>query len=199
VFCSSLLYQSLETDIAGIISDIANTHHVEIKLVWIPSHVGIEGNETADRLAKSATNNQTADITINSTKSEINDKIDSLILTKWQQQYDRSPTGRTYKLLEPKVSLKIKYADVNRQREKTITRLRLGKCCLNQYLHKINRHPTGHCDHCKKPETVEHFLLQCPHAAIFKDTEIKNIKEALNSEKNIDKIYSRIREIKKRI
>ena len=42
-----------------------------------------------------------------------------------------------------------------------ITRMRLGKCYLNSYLHKISVRPDGLCDHCNEIETIEHFILKC--------------------------------------
>ena len=47
-------------------------------------------------------------------------------------------------------------------KEVVITRLRLGKCKLNPYLHQIGKHPDGLCYSCNKPETVTHFLTECP-------------------------------------
>jgi len=38
--------------------------------------------------------------------------------------------------------------------EVVITRLRLGKCQLNAYLHHL-------CVTCSKPETVSHSLIEC--------------------------------------
>ena len=46
--------------------------------------------------------------------------------------------------------------------ERVITRLRLGHCFVNQWRHKLKFHPTGKCDLCQVPETVEHLLLKCP-------------------------------------
>ncbi len=42
-----------------------------------------------------------------------------------------------------------------------ITRLRIGHTGLNQILHRIDKHPTGLCTHCNKPETVKHVLIDC--------------------------------------
>ena len=47
-----------------------------------------------------------------------------------------------------------------------ITRLQLGKCKLNSYLYTINRHRDGLCSTCNVPETIEHYLLECPNSSI---------------------------------
>ena len=160
------IYRSTETDIMDLAADLAQ-HHIDVNIMWIPSHTGLQGNETADRLARRAAEKNNIDITIPATRREIVDKIISHIDAEWQTVYNRSTTGHAYKLLEPTVSRKVKFIVTNRHKDTTITRLRLGKCCLNSYLHKIDRHPTGLCHHCNIPETIEHFLLYCPHSNIF--------------------------------
>jgi len=50
---------------------------------------------------------------------------------------------------------------MSRHQEVVITRLRLGKCQLNAYLHQIGKHADGLCVTCSKPETVSHFLIEC--------------------------------------
>ena len=75
--------------------------------------------------------------------------------------WNGSETGAFYRNIVPIVSNKIKYCNKNRSIEKSVTRLRLSKCRLNQWLHQINRHSDGLCQTCRTPETVEHFLLAC--------------------------------------
>jgi len=88
------------------------------------------------------------------------------ILSKWQHFWDQEATGSHYRSIEKKtVSTKIKYLHPSRHTEVIITRLRLGKCCLNAYLHQIGKHKDGLCHHCGKPETVTHFLTECPNNA----------------------------------
>ena len=43
-----------------------------------------------------------------------------------------------------------------RRDENIITRFRIGHAVLNYSLHKIGKHPTGKCQYCYQPETVEH-------------------------------------------
>ena len=48
---------------------------------------------------------------------------------------------------------------------------------MNHYLHYINRHSNGLCDHCGIDETVNHFLIDCPGFADspFKDLHKNNM------------------------
>ena len=44
----------------------------------------------------------------------------------------------------------MKFYHSSRHKEVIITRLRLGKCRLNAYLHQSGKHPDGLCDICSK-------------------------------------------------
>jgi len=192
------IYLTTEISIMNLATELAK-RHIDISIMWIPSHTGLQGNETADRLAQNAAKKQTVDIETPATRREILDKIISHIDTEWQTAYNRSTTGHFYKLLEPTVSRRVKFTNTNRNKETTITRLKLGKCCLNSYLHRINRHPTGLCQHCNIPETVEHFLLHCPQSNIFYNTTITTISAALKLEENQERIHQRLKELKRRV
>jgi len=55
-----------------------------IDFVWLPRHIGIEGNELADKLANAATAEPSIDINIGLELSEAYTLIDRYILGKWQ-------------------------------------------------------------------------------------------------------------------
>jgi len=95
--------------------------------------LGIEGNEKADRLAQNTTNNKEVEENIYLEFSENNIRIKSFIINKWQYVWTYSPHGHFYRKIEPTVSWQIKYERKNRNKEVTISRLRLGKC-VNEYL-----------------------------------------------------------------
>ena len=65
------------------------------------------------------------------------------------------------------MSHKSKYSSNSRYKEVTISRLRLGRCRLNYYLNLMSCHVTGLCDTCKVPETIEHYLLNCPQSNLY--------------------------------
>ena len=74
--------------------------------------------------------------------------IDSLV------HYDLSVENRTNKMR--------KELEFLNQREcEIIMKLRTEYINLNQYLHHINYHPDGKCEHCGVSESVSHFLIDC--------------------------------------
>jgi len=79
------------------------------------------------------------------------------------------PYGQFYKKIEPNVSICINYKSNHRKNEKTITRLRFGKCLLTDYLAKMKITDSDKCTSCETAaESVEHFLLSCPHSDLCK-------------------------------
>jgi len=137
------------------------------KIVWIPSHIGINGNVIVDQLAKEGTEQNNVEFIAEVELRDALFEVDRYITDQWQEMYTRNDTGAFYRELEPLVSTKIKYINPCRSKERLITRLRLGKCCLNKYLHQINKHEDGRCDTCGVPETIEHFLLHCQNSGLL--------------------------------
>jgi hypothetical protein len=174
-----------------------------VLLVWIPSHVDITGNETADSLAKSALGHQTVDREVKFEASELNELTNKYINIKWQEMWNNSKTGKFNKVLNEVVKRNIKYENRSRGKEVTITRLRLGKCRLNKYLKDIGVHTTGLCDMCAVPETSEHYLMDCHNsptkeiikAICIKENILFHIKDILASQIIIDAFYPHINRV----
>ena len=169
-----------------------------VVMAWIPSHVGITGNERADQLAKGATEKLTVDVDVAQEIKDAYKDVTKYICNMWQKQYEDSKTGAQYRSIEPKTSKKIKYSNKQRDKEVTITRLRLGKCRLNYYLHKIGCHESGLCDTCGECETIEHLLLHCKQYNIGDDLKLRckrlnidpTVVNILKNEKLIDLTYN---------
>jgi ribonuclease HI len=182
IFTDSLSsVQSLESRYSKTRQDLINDIFVlkknipnPITIVWIPSHVGIKGNEIADILAKQALKSPTVDFHVNFGLIELYEEINHHVLQLWQTQWYTTQKGAHYRSIQPLVSNKIKYADRNnRAKEVLISRLRLGKCRLNFYQQQLRMHPTGLCDTCRVPETIDHYVLHCTENQIFKELQIK--------------------------
>ena len=153
---------------------------ISVNLEWIPGHCDIAGNETADKAAKKATQNQYVDIENQLNKREFNSVLKSYFNEKWQIMWEES--NAHLKLIQPNVCKTYKSLLNNRRLESVIHCLRMGNIGLNENLRKINRHESGLCDFCGSPETIEHFLCSCPKYLI---TRSMMIAEADIDEGNI--------------
>jgi len=76
---------------------LVNKNKNKITVVWIPSHVGITGNEKADLIAKIVTSTEIIQ-TFHShdIKQEITN-IDKNVNNKWQEKYTAASSGSMYR------------------------------------------------------------------------------------------------------
>jgi ribonuclease HI len=132
-----------------------------VELCWIPSHTGIQGNEEVDRLAKLSLESEVVQFSVSPSYRDLFPLVEKLFLDTWQTRWNEETKGRFYFQVEPHVSTKVKYKDQNKSKQTAITRLRLGKCLLNDVLHLYKKHDTGLCDTCLLKEDVTHYLLDC--------------------------------------
>ena len=108
IFSDSLsAIQSLETGISTskpnlllgvrkLLKQINMENRCEITFSWIPSHVGIIGNEMADTLAKLATSKSQVEIDLPREVKDVYFDIDKHIMNTWQEEYNKSKTGTHY-------------------------------------------------------------------------------------------------------
>lgn len=143
--------------------DKAKREGQDIEIDWIPSHVGIPGNEAADETARLALDIGIKDYTLPS-KREIYTIIDTAITRKWQALWDRNPTntGRHYQLLQPTVGKSAHQFSNNRKLDVVISRLRFNHNGLNANLTQLGN-TTGLCRKCDnyELETTQHILFEC--------------------------------------
>jgi len=72
------------------------THSFNIIFCWLPSHVGIPGNEKADKAAKSALNKPILRIPIPYT--DLKPSINKYIHDKWQQTWNSQTQNKLYQI-----------------------------------------------------------------------------------------------------
>lgn len=77
--------------ISEIISVVYRTEKsgCEVKLCWVAGHAGIQGNEAANSIAKSALNKEKIDVIIAVGRVEYRGKIKEVVEREWQDQWEK--------------------------------------------------------------------------------------------------------------
>src|SRR6218665_2410308 len=131
----------------------------EVSIAWVPSHVGLAGNDKADSVAKDGLKREEANSTEYLEGKEMNSLIRDEILKRWHTEYDLETKGLFFKNIESRVSTAIKYLDFPRKREVQISRLRFGHVLSKSWLKTMKKCESNLCSVCQEPETIEHIYL----------------------------------------
>ena len=133
----------------------------DIKLMWVPSHVNIKGNEEADTAAKEALAEELpADL---KTKfSDLKAGVLSYIKGKWQAEWANEKDNKNkLQRIQPDRCAPLPRCCNNRKEESVLTRLHIGHTRLTHaYLMKQDEEAPM-CIGCDEPLTVEHILTRC--------------------------------------
>ena len=132
----------------------------DVKLCWVPSHVGVPGNENADSSAREATTSPTIHRTPlprSDIKCNIKQKAHTFWKQRWQQE---SPTNKLREITAT-TSLLPNSSCADREWERGLVRLRIGHCHLT-HSHLMAGGQPPECEDCNTIVTVKHIILECP-------------------------------------
>ena len=122
-----------------------------VRFCWVPSHVGIHGNELADREAKLAA--LSADITFDKLPpSDLKGPITSYVLGKWQERW-ASPllaNNKKYKSTRSHITPWYSSYHSNRRIEVVLTKLRFGHTYFSHNF-ILEGNSDLMCAHCSGP------------------------------------------------
>jgi hypothetical protein len=134
----------------------------DISIGWVPSHVGVRGNERVDQIAKNAASNSVFwDAPPHS--------VDYLPLAKirmsqeWQLRWNQSDMGRYAYSIFPQIPKKPWFTKLETERKfiTTINRLISNHTCLNTHLYRIGIKDVQICPCGEDYESIDHVLWAC--------------------------------------
>jgi ribonuclease HI len=133
--------------------DVLIADGFSILFCWVPSHVGIRGNELADSAAKSANNALTFALPYGDLKSYVK----RLSNAKWQELWDQQTLNKLHTV---KPNIKQWPFQSQRKWDVAVTRLRIGH---TRYTHRhlLCGDPAPMCQSCNVGMTVKHILTEC--------------------------------------
>ncbi|GFT56812.1 RNase H domain-containing protein [Trichonephila clavipes] len=126
----------------------------DIVFCWLPSHVGIIGNEQADNAAKSATTHLPLAVPLSDMKRVIMHHIFKIWQESWSQQLDN-------KLHSVKPVIGAWPVMPMRRTDVKLTRLRIGHTRFT-HRHLLFGERAPECPSCHVSYTVHHILIDCP-------------------------------------
>ena len=129
----------------------------EIVLCWIPSHIGIQGNEMVDKQAKTSLSLEPTSFKI--PFSNFKPSINKYILDQWQTSLNNS-IGNKRLEIKPTIGEHQSVVRNIRKEEVVLARLRLRHTRVT-HSYFLQGEEQLHCAGCDAPFTVRHILLEC--------------------------------------
>ena len=151
-------------NILDILQDLKHKKII-VEFCWVPSHVGITGNERADSQAKAGLNTTIEPKNYRLPFSDYKPKVNEYIKGLWQQRWDHKHNReRVIKLhyLNPFIK-PYHIHNLSRKDEVIIHRLRIGHTRLtHRYLMEDPFKQQPYCEYCDSDLiSVKHILIDC--------------------------------------
>ncbi|BES97045.1 Retrotransposon protein [Nesidiocoris tenuis] len=184
-----------------------------VELCWIPSHVGIQGNEAVDRTVGETAQSGYIHPTTTSNSEDLSTTFKTNAMQKWSQQYDLDTitVGRWSKAIYTHPPTKPWFDGINFEPRAltTITRVLLGHGFTPHFRVLMRKANDDICPHCKPSSLtmdVYHILQECRktmpriNSAISPFTNIINfLKANLKQPQQLKKIHDILNDLEVQI
>ncbi|XP_031336228.1 uncharacterized protein LOC116165707 [Photinus pyralis] len=163
-----------------------------VTIVWTPSHVGIPGNERADKAAKEALNMDLPTVQIQ-LHTDLQNSLKQSITSKWQHIWSLSNA----KLAQIQTQITAHNLPLMPRKDTIIIhRLRIGHTGVT-HGHILDSLDPPRCE-CNDILTVNHILSECPK---YDENRLKwrigtDLKEDLATPENIARVINFLKDIK---
>ena len=172
---------------------------VDVSFCWVPSHVGIVGNERADVAAKEASRLAHVEKP-KIPHAEYRAIISSFIKNRWQEHWSALTSNSKLKAVKPIVELWQSSYQSNRRNGIILTRLRTGHSHLtHRYLMASGEERQAPlCRTCNCFLTIKHILIDCADFNVNRrDNSLngRSIQELLGDDVNVENIVKFLKDI----
>ncbi|VDI72395.1 Hypothetical predicted protein [Mytilus galloprovincialis] len=140
---------------------VAMIFSLNIILEWIPSHVGLSGNEMADTAAKKALSIETCITSIPLYKEDIKCLCKNLLKKMWQQYWENNTKSKQLHTIQNDVNFCITIPKSTRERERTLFKLRSSYIFTNKFKYTMGKCNSELCDTCLVVDDMQHYLFNC--------------------------------------
>jgi len=150
----------------------------DIQFCWVPSHMGIRGNEYADEVAKAALNDQPQNMAL--PYSDFRHIIHNYIRKQWINFWSLQVNNKLH-LVKPTLGRSAWSSREKRREEIVLCRIRIGHAYLtHRYLLAGDDPPE--CVSCQETLTVSHILVDCAEYSHIRERyfEVQTLRELLN-------------------
>lgn len=142
-------------------------HHLReinksVRIIWIPGHHGIPGNEAVDILAKRSVVDGIPS-PICPPGGDVLPSRRSFYVGRWKERFQQIDSNNDYLKIKD-TPLKAPWFSSCRDSRRmitTITRLRLGHCCSEEHLFRLHLIPENRCPYGDGDGSVHHKLFRC--------------------------------------
>jgi ribonuclease HI len=134
----------------------------EVSIGWVPSHVGISGNERVDCIAKNASMG-TEFLGVPARSFDYMPLAKTRMFCEWQDKWNQSDMGRYAYSIFPTIPKKSWFTKLKADRQviSTINRMISNHTCLNTHLHRIGIKDSQLCQCEEDYQTLDHVLWAC--------------------------------------
>ena len=167
-----------------------------IMICWVPAHVGLPGNEAADKAAKEATGEERGNVPLPIT--DLYPSLKEKQYKKWQNRWNMEPPRNKLRQVKKEVQ-PWKNMRTDRRTEVIMARLRLGHTRITHcHLMENPNGPEPMCVGCQTKLTVQHMMIDCPLVAPQRRATIGTgpLSKILGHETNTGKIIQYLKNIK---